>query len=133
MPKPVPSHSFKQAENEEEGREAGGVGDNDNVVRSSSILKGRRSSMPNNFLSLRCPDCGGKIKDEERFCPNCGLDLQAPIAPGGLVDGKTAQEYFDSAQVSITNSTRTWIKRLSTVNLPFNSPLTLPKPITCAD
>ncbi len=55
--------------------------------------------MPYNFLSLRCPDCGGKIKDDERYCPHCGADLEAPIAPGGPVDGKTAQEYCDSAQV----------------------------------
>ena len=55
--------------------------------------------MPYNFLSLRCPDCGGKIKDNERYCPHCGADLETPIAPGGLVDGKTAQEYFDSADI----------------------------------
>jgi len=55
--------------------------------------------MLDGFLSLRCPDCGGKIKDDERYCPHCGVDLEAPIAPGGLVDGKTAQEYFDSADI----------------------------------
>jgi hypothetical protein len=55
--------------------------------------------MPINFFSLRCPDCGEKIKDEERYCPHCGVDLEAPIASDGLVDGKTAQEYFDSADI----------------------------------
>lgn len=55
--------------------------------------------MLDGFLSLRCPDCGGKIKEEERYCPHCGVDLKAPIAPGGLVDGKNAQEYFDSAGI----------------------------------
>ncbi|MBI5952099.1 MAG: tetratricopeptide repeat protein [Chloroflexi bacterium] len=55
--------------------------------------------MLDGFLSLRCPDCGGKVKDNERYCPHCGTDLEAPIAPGGLVDGKTAQEYFDSADI----------------------------------
>jgi hypothetical protein len=55
--------------------------------------------MPYNFLSLRCPDCGGKIKEDERYCPHCGTDLEAPIAPGNLVDGKTARDFYDSAQI----------------------------------
>jgi tetratricopeptide (TPR) repeat protein len=55
--------------------------------------------MLDGFLNLRCPDCGGKIKESERYCPHCGVDLESPIAPGGFVDGKTAQEYFDSADI----------------------------------
>jgi hypothetical protein len=55
--------------------------------------------MLDGIFSLRCPDCGGKIKDAERYCPHCGVDLEAPIAPNNLVGGKTAQEYFDSADI----------------------------------
>ena len=55
--------------------------------------------MLDQFFSLHCPDCGGKIKDDERYCPHCGVDLEAPIAPDNLVGGKTAQEYFDSADI----------------------------------
>jgi tetratricopeptide (TPR) repeat protein len=55
--------------------------------------------MLDKFFSLHCPDCGGKIKDEEKYCPHCGVDLEAPIAPDNLVDGQTAHEYFHSAQI----------------------------------
>jgi hypothetical protein len=55
--------------------------------------------MSYNFLSLRCPDCGGKIKDNEKYCPHCGTDLEAPITPGSLAGGNTARDFYDSAQI----------------------------------
>ncbi len=54
------------------------------------------------FFSLRCPDCGGKIKEEERYCPHCGVDLDAPIAPTergpGDNENSPARQHFKAAQ-----------------------------------
>jgi len=31
------------------------------------------------LFTLKCPDCGGRFRDRDRFCPHCGADLEAPI------------------------------------------------------
>ena len=52
------------------------------------------------FFSLRCPDCGGKITEEERYCPHCGVDLEAPISPsiGSNEDEHSpARQHFKAA------------------------------------
>jgi preprotein translocase subunit SecD len=32
------------------------------------------------FFNLRCPDCRGKITEDDALCPHCGADLNAPLA-----------------------------------------------------
>lgn len=58
--------------------------------------------MLDKFFSLRCPDCGGKITEEERYCPHCGVDLEAPISPtetgSGDKEDSPARGHFKAAQ-----------------------------------
>ena len=62
----------------------------------------RMVTMLDVFFSLRCPDCGGKIKEEERYCPHSGVDLDAPITPTEAGSGDTvnspARQHFRAAQ-----------------------------------
>jgi len=31
------------------------------------------------LFTLKCPDCGWRFRDRDRYCPHCGADLEAPI------------------------------------------------------
>jgi tetratricopeptide (TPR) repeat protein len=44
--------------------------------------------------SLKCPDCGGRITEQEKYCPHCGADLDAPVQRSQ----EDALQYFDRAQ-----------------------------------
>jgi tetratricopeptide (TPR) repeat protein len=44
--------------------------------------------------SLKCPDCGGRITEQEKYCPHCGTDLDAPVQRSH----EEAMEYFERAQ-----------------------------------
>lgn len=44
--------------------------------------------------NLKCPDCGGTITEQEKYCPHCGTDLDAPVQRSQ----EDALEYFDRAQ-----------------------------------
>lgn len=50
--------------------------------------------------SLKCPDCGGRITDQEKYCPHCGVNLDAPIQRSQ----EDALEYFDRAQKTYDRS-----------------------------
>jgi preprotein translocase subunit SecD len=51
----------------------------------------------NRLFHLRCPECGGKIEEDDRYCPRCGVDLDAPIEQVILSKEKSA-EYLKLAQ-----------------------------------
>jgi hypothetical protein len=44
--------------------------------------------------SLKCPDCGGRITEQEKYCPHCGADLDAPVRRSH----EEALEYFERAR-----------------------------------
>jgi hypothetical protein len=44
--------------------------------------------------SLKCPDCGGRITEQEKYCPHCGADLDAPVQKSQ----EDALEYFERAR-----------------------------------
>jgi tetratricopeptide (TPR) repeat protein len=44
--------------------------------------------------SLKCPDCGGRITEQEKYCPHCGTDLDAPVQRSH----EEAIEYFERAR-----------------------------------
>lgn len=59
--------------------------------------------MFDHFFALYCPDCGGKIQDEDEYCPHCGTDLEVSInhgegstLPVELNTLKSAQQIYDS-------------------------------------
>lgn len=52
--------------------------------------------MLNRLFSLRCPECGGKIDENERYCPHCGTDLETPIEQ--VIDTEKSREYLNKAQ-----------------------------------
>jgi predicted amidophosphoribosyltransferase len=62
--------------------------------------------MLNRIFSLRCPDCGNKIEEDERYCPHCGTDLDVPVEqathnPEQQITGKNpsrAIQSFEEAQ-----------------------------------
>ncbi len=51
--------------------------------------------MLDKLVSLRCPECKEKIKEEDSLCPFCGLDLDEPL--NVLESQIIAEEYFDEA------------------------------------
>lgn len=46
------------------------------------------------FIPLKCPNCGSAFKESERYCPNCGIDLEAPLEKSPA----QAREYFEQAK-----------------------------------
>ena len=52
--------------------------------------------MLNRIFGLRCPDCGKKIDEDERYCPHCGADLDAPVEQ--VLDKEKSKEYLEQAQ-----------------------------------
>jgi tetratricopeptide (TPR) repeat protein len=51
-----------------------------------------------NLIALQCPDCGKTISEEDRICPHCGVDLEAPLDETQLQI--LAAEYLEKAQSS---------------------------------
>jgi tetratricopeptide (TPR) repeat protein len=58
--------------------------------------------MFDHFFALYCPDCGGKIQDDEEYCPLCGTNLDVSMDPGDedtflveLDHLKSAQQLYD--------------------------------------
>jgi hypothetical protein len=51
----------------------------------------------NRLFSLRCPECGEKIVEQDIYCPNCGTNLETPIQQGVVNKGKSGQ-YLEMAQ-----------------------------------
>lgn len=43
---------------------------------------------------LKCPECSGIITEDQKYCPHCGTDLDAPVQRSQ----EDALEYFDRAQ-----------------------------------
>ncbi len=35
--------------------------------------------MLSRLFGLHCPDCGGRIREADAFCPHCGVELDAPL------------------------------------------------------
>lgn len=52
--------------------------------------------MLNRIFGLRCPDCGKKIDEDERYCPHCGADLDVPVEQ--VLDKEKSKEYMEQAQ-----------------------------------
>ena len=59
--------------------------------------------MFDHFFALYCPDCGGKIQDDDEHCPHCGTDLEVSInhskgsaLPVELQTLESAQQIYDS-------------------------------------
>src|SRR5262245_61521610 len=52
--------------------------------------------MLNRILGLRCPECGKKIDENERYCPHCGADLEAPVQQ--VIDKTKSNKYLEKAQ-----------------------------------
>jgi tetratricopeptide (TPR) repeat protein len=50
-----------------------------------------------NLVALRCPDCGKSIDEEDRVCPHCGVDLEAPLSEAQL--STLAVEQLEKAQL----------------------------------
>ena len=48
------------------------------------------------LFGLRCPDCGKGISEQDRVCPHCGVDLEAPLDETELQ--ALAAEVLDKAQ-----------------------------------
>lgn len=65
--------------------------------------------MADQFSGALCSDCGKKIKDDERYCPHCGADLEmrfAPTAAGyGGPDSDLARYYYEMAEKSYGEDT----------------------------
>jgi uncharacterized Zn finger protein (UPF0148 family) len=51
----------------------------------------------NRLFSLRCPECGEKIVEDDTCCPNCGTNLETPIQQGRENKEKSGQ-YLEEAQ-----------------------------------
>jgi tetratricopeptide (TPR) repeat protein len=51
-----------------------------------------------NLIALHCPDCGKTISEEDRVCPHCGVDLEAPLDETQLQ--ALAAGYLEKAQSS---------------------------------
>jgi zinc-ribbon domain/Tetratricopeptide repeat len=48
------------------------------------------------FFSLRCPDCGKKISEDDSVCQHCGAHLDVPL--DDIERSKTAKQYLEDAQ-----------------------------------
>ncbi len=48
------------------------------------------------MVELRCPDCGKVIQEQDRVCPHCGVDLDAPLDDEELES--LSDEQFEKAQ-----------------------------------
>lgn len=46
------------------------------------------------FNKLKCPECGASFEESARYCPGCGIDLEAPLKK----DKTLARECFADAQ-----------------------------------
>lgn len=46
------------------------------------------------FNKLKCPECGASFEETARYCPSCGIDLEAPLEK----DPALARECFMDAQ-----------------------------------
>ncbi len=70
--------------------------------------------MLDKFFSLQCPDCGGKISEDDEFCPSCGVDLESSLD----FDEREvmAEEYFDKA-MAICNSGKSLERALENIDL----------------
>jgi hypothetical protein len=51
--------------------------------------------MVNWLFGLKCPDCGARFKENDKYCPNCGTDLDAA---NGKLAKVVAQQYLSKAQ-----------------------------------
>jgi tetratricopeptide (TPR) repeat protein len=49
-----------------------------------------------NLVGLRCPDCGKAISEQDRVCPHCGVDLEAPLDDAELQ--ALSAEHLEKAQ-----------------------------------
>ena len=49
-----------------------------------------------NLIALHCPDCGKAISEQDRVCPHCGVDLEAPLDDAELQS--LASEHLEKAQ-----------------------------------
>ena len=49
-----------------------------------------------NFVGMQCPDCGKAISEDDKLCPHCGVDLEAPLSEAELQS--LAAEHFEKAQ-----------------------------------
>ena len=56
------------------------------------------SFKPINLVVMHCPDCGKAISEQDRVCPNCGADLEAPLGEKELQT--LAEVHLERAQNS---------------------------------
>jgi tetratricopeptide (TPR) repeat protein len=47
-------------------------------------------------FELSCPDCGGKINEDDSICPGCSTDLEAPLGKTEL--RSISQSYLEDAR-----------------------------------
>jgi preprotein translocase subunit SecD len=52
--------------------------------------------MFNKLISLRCPDCGKNIADDDKTCPHCGADLESPFEEADCQ--ALAQKFYEDAK-----------------------------------
>lgn len=53
------------------------------------------------FPRLLCPDCRKPIREEEKICPHCGADLDAPLPPE--ITQSIIHGYFEKAKNGLEN------------------------------
>jgi tetratricopeptide (TPR) repeat protein len=49
-----------------------------------------------NLIGMQCPDCGKAISEQDKVCPHCGVDLEAPLDDAQLQT--LAAEHIEKAQ-----------------------------------
>lgn len=54
------------------------------------------------FNRLKCPECGTSFEENARYCPGCGIDLEAPLEK----DPALARECFADAQRKYDSNVR---------------------------
>jgi hypothetical protein len=71
--------------------------------------------MFSNIFKLKCPDCGKNFSDSDNICPNCGIDLDAPLSEHEIK--QKTQSDFDEAQKAFQNGRKMSKKRWEVVDV----------------
>jgi len=93
----VPAHG---PEKESEEPEPTDQNQTPEVVLDANPTRSEPHSLKGSFnlLGLRCPDCGKAISEQDRICPHCRVDLDAPLDEAELQS--LADEHLEKAQNS---------------------------------
>ena len=66
----------------------------------------KENIMPKIIFGLSCPDCGKGIKESDKFCTHCGINLDAPLEKNELE--ALAKHYLEKAQKNYDRRLINW-------------------------